>query len=234
MITFAEVVEKVEEMDKQLQSTTAAVAGDSYGPSRYEMIEAMRIMERRLRDLEEEVQRHEDGLVALFMQTDDIPAAAAPVPAPPRVDDPYSTKVSTWISPPPVKVNTGIGTPPADDNTRMVRVHDRGKGKMFIPDDEFNAYVNDLILDDMKRCAPERAAVASAHNTLSGALAPSPAGSDSGPVLCPNCGMEMWWNDYEHFYECGRDGCPIENIYFSHATDVVDAAAIVRRMRGAR
>lgn len=64
---------------------------------------------------------------------------------------------------------------------------------------------------------------------------PAPAADDpDAPVECPNCGMEMWWNDYEHFYECGRDGCPIENIYFSHATDVVDAAAIVRRMRGAR
>jgi hypothetical protein len=67
------------------------------------------------------------------------------------------------------------------------------------------------------------------------ALDPAPAAADpNAPVECPECGRALWWNDYEYFYECGRDGCLISDIYFSHGTSVVEAAAIVRRMRGAR
>lgn len=68
-----------------------------------------------------------------------------------------------------------------------------------------------------------------------------PAAADSGPVLCPNCGEPMYWH-VEHegytttkFYSCGGPfSCYLDTISFTPTTDESEAAAIVRRMRGAR
>ncbi len=63
---------------------------------------------------------------------------------------------------------------------------------------------------------------------------PQPPAADDpdAPVLCPGCGVEMEWGGCE--YECPSNHCDILEIQFAAGTSEAEAAAIVRRMRGAR
>lgn len=63
-----------------------------------------------------------------------------------------------------------------------------------------------------------------------------PAAADSGPVLCPNCGYRMSWDNDNQRFVCPTISvdCGIWAIEFHSWITETTAAAIVRRMRGAR
>lgn len=115
-------------------------------------------------------------------------------------------ELADWLAETNIKIDDHIG------------VSDPTAAASELGNVEFNAYINDLITADMKRCAPGAIPVATANNTYSGALAPTPAADDpDAPVLCPNCGAPVRCENCDKMMDW-----------------VGPAAAIVRRMRGTR